>query len=437
MTDTKELEKPVYEFESLGPEPKRERSQGCCNLRLHSKLPQSQLLQDRQLKLSKSFVFENSAHGAAIFNMTAEAYCYSRIANPTVTVLETRMAALEGGEAALATSSGAAALLTTITALAQRGSNIVVASQISVSTSRLFQHRLKNLGISARIVVDGHAEHVSQAIDDETKFVFAESVPIDDLLATDIEALAVLAHSKGLPLVVDNTAGAGGFLIRPIDHGADVVVQDAGPWLSISGSSSAGIIVDSGKFDWAKSTRRFPQFFEPSPGFHGLKIWEKFKNKSFVAYARAAVMRDAGPCLNPFEAFQLIAGLETLAVRVERISSNAIVVAKWIEGIKDERHGGVVAVSYPGLSLPFKKRGHGGVLSVVLEDSEALQRLCSKTTLVSIGQSIGGSRTIIVPRYSSSDNARSDGKPQAWISVGLENQNDILKDLEHAFSDSG
>ncbi|KAK6580439.1 hypothetical protein PZA11_007461 [Diplocarpon coronariae] len=421
MADAKELEKPVYGFESLA---------------VHAGLSRKENeVEDAAIYASTSFVFENSAHGAAIFNMTAEAYCYSRIANPTVTVFETKMTALEGGEAALAASSGAAALFTTIAALAQRGSNIVVASRISDSTARLFQHRLSNLGISVRIVVGGSTEHVSQAIDDDTKCVFAESIPSDDLRVTDIEALAALAHSRGLPLVIDNTAGAAGFIIRPIDHGADIIVQDAGPWLSISGSSSAGIIIDSGKFDWAKSTRRFPQFFEPSPGFHGLKIWEKFKSSSFVVFARAAVMRDTGPCLNPFEAFQLSAGLETLAVRMERISGNAIAVAKYIEAIKNERRGGIVAVSYPGLSLSLTKRGYGGLVSVVFEDSDALQRFARKITLVSIGQSIGGSRTVIVPRDSSLDNARPDRKPQAWISVGLENINDIIKDLEQAFSD--
>lgn len=291
----------------------------------------------------KSFVFKDSAHGAAIFNMTAEAFCYSRIANPTTSVFEARMAALEGGEAALATATGSAALFTAVVTLAQRGSNIVVASSISESSTHTFKCRFPALGITCR---NSETEQIVQEIDNKTAFVFVESLPSDKLLISDIESIAAAAHSKGVPLVVDNTAGAGGCLIRPIDHGADIVIQDAAPWLSISGSNSVGIIVDSGKFDWSQCTERYPQFFEPSPGFHGLKIWDKFGKLSFVSYAKAAVMRDSGPCLNPFEAFQLISGLETLSVRLERISSNALALVEWIKERTCEKQ--FVEVSYPG-----------------------------------------------------------------------------------------
>ncbi|CZR65448.1 related to cystathionine beta-lyases/cystathionine gamma-synthases [Phialocephala subalpina] len=412
MAETTDSEKPVYKFESLG---------------VHAGLSR---------KENVSFVFENSAHGAAIFNMTAEAFCYSRIANPTVSVFEARMAALEGGEAALATSSGSAALFTTITALAQRGSNIVVASSVSESTAHILKHRLPPLGINARFVENGSIEKVGEAVDKDTKFVLAESISGDELFVSDIEALAEAAHSKGIPFIVDNTAGAGGFLIRPIDHGADIVIQDASPWISISGSNSAGIIIDSGKFDWSQSPERFPQFFEPSPGFHGLKIWEKFGKLSFISYARAAIMRDTGPCLNPFEAFQLIAGLETLSVRLERISSNSLKLAEWLRD--NER---VVAVRYPGLSkhatfrlnTKYLKRGYGGLLSVSLAGSpDILQRLPGKLKLVSLGQSIGGSRTIIVPQSGGS----SEANPTVWISVGLESIDDIIADLKQALPNS-
>ncbi|EKD17869.1 uncharacterized protein L3040_004407 [Drepanopeziza brunnea f. sp. 'multigermtubi'] len=415
MTETTgaDLEQPTYSFESLG---------------VHAGLSR---------KENKSFVFENSAHGAAIFNGTAEAFCYSRIGNPTTKVFETRVAALEGGEAALATSSGAAALFTTIISLAQHGSNIVVASSISDSWTHVFQHRLPTWGITAQLVSNDDIEQIVQAIDKDTKFVFAESIPTDNLQISDIEALATAAHSKGVPLVIDNTAGAGGYLIRPLDHGADIVIQDAGPWLSVSGSISAGIIVDSGRFDWSRSVERYPQFFDPSAGFHGLKFWEKFGNLSFITYARAAVMRDSGPCLNPFEAFQLISGLETLSVRLERISYNAFVLADWIDERKDTC--GIQRVLYPGLSHAtvaanrnYIKGGLGGLLSITLADMDVLPRLLRKVTLISLGQSIGGSKTVIVNQPTISTKA----PPKAWISVGLENIDDIIEDLAQATSDT-
>jgi len=212
----------------------------------------------------------------------------------------------------------------------------------------------------ARFVDGGNTNHVLQAIDEHTKAVFIESVSSTELLVSDTNALADVAHQAGVPLVVyvqaiavhsgiannpysDNTAGAGGFLLRPIDHGADIVIASAAEWLSISGSNSAGIIIDSGKFDWVKNQKRFPQFFEPSPGFHGSKLWDKFGNLSFVFYSRAAIMRDTGPCLNPFEAFQLLSGLETLSVRLEKISSDALLLAMTLED-----HATVAEVRYPG-----------------------------------------------------------------------------------------
>jgi O-acetylhomoserine/O-acetylserine sulfhydrylase len=286
---------------------------------------------------------------------------------------------LEHGEAALATSfvsspqlsrpqvteaecrSGQAALFITIAALAQAGSNIVVASSVSESSENQFRHRLPPLGITARFVESGLAGHVDKAINEHTKAVFMESMSSPELLVSDIEHLAAVAHKAGVPLVVyvqticctmnlanerysDNTAGAGGFLLRPIDHGADIVIASAAEWLSISGSNSAGIIIDSGKFDWVMNKSRFPQFFEPSPGFHGLRLFEKFGYLSFISFSRAAIMRDTGPCLNPFEAFQLLSGLETLSVRIERNSSNALKLAVWLESHK--RIGGV---GHPGL----------------------------------------------------------------------------------------
>lgn len=249
----------------------------------------------------------------------------------------------------------------TIMALAQAGNNIVVVSSVSESSEHQFRHRLPPLGITARFVESSLAEHVDNAIDELTKAIFVESVSSYGLVVSDIEHLAAVARKAGVPLVVyvqtiqcimclademysDNTAGAGGLILRPIDHGADIVIASAAEWLSISGSNSAGIIIDSGKFDWVINKSRFPQFFEPSPGFHGLRLFEKFGNLSFISFSRAAIMRDTGPCLNPFEAFRLLSGLETLSVRLERNSSNALQLAMWLE-----THMRIGGVGHPGL----------------------------------------------------------------------------------------
>ncbi|TVY54523.1 Sulfhydrylase FUB7 [Lachnellula cervina] len=372
----------------------------------------------------QSFVFNNSAHGAAIFGMAADAFCYSRIANPTVDVFEKRMAILENGAAALAAASGQAALFMTITALSQSGSNIVVASQVCEGTKNVFRYRLPRLGITVRFVESGDVDLVGQAIDGNTKGVFVESISSTDLLVSNIAALATVAHEAGVPLVVDNTAGAGGFLLRPLEHGADIIVESAAEWLSISGSNPAGIIIDSGKFNWVKNQDRFPQFFEQAPGFHGLKLWEKFGHLVFISFARIAVLRDMGPCLNPFEAFQLLAGLETLSVRLEKISSNAAKLAAWLE--LDER---VDVVRYPGLesnasyslSKKYCQRGYGGLLSIKLKSAKELVWIESK--VISFG-----ARTITVK-----DKAVHEDQTQEesiYISVGLENIDDIIADFQ-------
>ncbi|TVY39191.1 Homocysteine synthase, partial [Lachnellula occidentalis] len=368
----------------------------------------------------QSFVFDNSAHGAAIFGMTADAFCYSRIANPTVDVFEKRMATLEGGAAALAAASGQAALFMTITALAQAGDNIVIASQVCDVSKNIFRYRLPPLGITARFAESGDGELIRKAINEHTKGVLVESISSTDLLVSDIATLAVVAHGAGVPLIVDNTAGAGGFLLRPLDHGADIIVESAAEWLSISGSNAAGIIIDSGKFDWVKNQARFPQFFEHSPGFHGLRMWEKFGNLVFISFARIAVLRDMGPCLNPFEAFQLLAGLETLSVRLERISNNAAKLAAWL--VSDDR---VEEVRYPGLetntsyhlSKRYCQRGYGGLLSIKLKNTK--ESILTTSKVVSFGGSIGGSKTIVVKTDGLHEDQKQAGS--IYVSVGLEN----------------
>ncbi|TVY22394.1 Sulfhydrylase FUB7 [Lachnellula hyalina] len=386
-------------------------------------------VQDAPIYASTSFVFDNSAHGAAIFGMTADAFCYSRIANPTVDVFETRMAALENGAAALAAASGQAALFMTITALAQAGDNIVIASHACDVSKTIFKNRLPPFGITVRFVESGDVDCIRQAIDGNTKGVFVESISSTDLLVSDISTLAVVAHNAGVPLIVDNTAGAGGFLLRPLDHGADIIVESAAEWLGISGSNAAGVIIDSGKFDWVKNQARFPQFFEQAPGFHGLRLWEKFGNLVFISFARIAVLRDMGPCLNPFEAFQLLAGLETLSVRLERISSNAAKLATWLESdnrVEEVRYPGLQTNPSYNLSKKYCPRGYGGLLSIKLKSAKDL--VWTKSKVVSFGASIGGSKTIIVKREQPHEDQRQAGS--IYVSIGLENIDDIISDFK-------
>ncbi|TVY59662.1 Homocysteine synthase [Lachnellula suecica] len=421
MSNETEPKSPVFQFETSG---------------VHAGLTRADNnVKDAPIYASTSFVFNDSAQGAAIFNMTAEAFCYSRIANPTVDVFEKRMATLENGAAALVSSSGQSALFMTVTALAQTGENIVVASHLSDTSAQLFKYRLPPSKITARFVESGEIDLVRKAIDENTKAVFVESISSHGLLVADIAALAIVAHEAGVPLVVDNTAGAGGFLLRPIDHGADIVIASASEWLSISGSNSAGIIVDSGKFDWSKSRERFPQFFEPAAGFHGLNLWEKFGSTVFIAFTRIAILRDIGPCLNPFEAFQLLAGLETLSVRVERSSSNAAKLAAWLKTMNK-----VGEVQYPGLksnplyqlSEKYLKRGYGGLLSFTTKDGTKLSKQAfDQFKLVSVGRSIGGSRTVVIEGEREEAHA---GSNLIYVSLGLENIDDIIADFKLALS---
>jgi len=402
-------------------------------------------VKDIPIYASTSFVFNDSAHGAAIFSMNAEAFCYSRIGNPTVDVFEKRMAALEGGAAALATASGEAALFVTITALAQYGSNIVVASNTSEVSAHQFKYRFPPLGIATRFVGDGGLESVRSAIDQNTKAIFVECLSIDGLVVANIESLASIAHENGVPLIVDNTHGAGGYLVRPIDHGADIVVESAAPWVSISGHNQGGIIIDSGKFPWNQSQARFPLLFEPSPGFHGLKMWEKFGKLAFISFARVAVLRDIGPCLNPYEASMLLAGLETLSVRMEKISDSAWKLAAFLEQIEsvgEVRYIGLAPYSSNSLNLKYLTRGHGGLLYFTLKETSDYSAVRSRFKIVSIGHSIGGSRTLMI----TGPNALEEGGKtnetgetnksltRVYVSVGLENIDDLKEDFAQALS---
>jgi O-acetylhomoserine/O-acetylserine sulfhydrylase len=314
-----------------------------------------------------SFVFNDSAHASRLFGLKEFGNIYSRIMNPTVDVFEKRVAALEGGIAALAASSGQSAQFMLIAALAHQGDNIVSTSNLYGGTYNQFKAFLPRLGITTKFVTDDtNPKAFEDAIDDNTKAVYVETVGNPRYNIPDFEAIAKVAHAKGVPLVVDNTFGAGGFFCRPIDHGADIIVHSATKWIGGHGTTIGGVIVDSGKFDWAASAKRFPEMNDPAPGYHGLKFLDTFGPLALMIRLRVEVLRDLGSCMNPFAAQQLILGLETLSLRCERHAENAMKLAQWLE-----KSPHVSWVSYPGLeshkshtlAKKYLPRGAGGVLS--------------------------------------------------------------------------
>ncbi len=289
--------------------------------------------------------------------------------NPTTDVFEKRVAALEGGVGALATASGQAAQFLALSTLAQAGDNVVSTSYLYGGTYNQFKVTLPRLGIDVKLVEGDSPAAFEAAIDGRTKALYVESVGNPRFNVPDLRALAELAHGHGLPLVVDNTFGAAGYLCRPIEHGADVVVASATKWIGGHGTSIGGVIVDAGRFDWGNG--RFPLFTEPAPGYHGLRFWETFGpggpfgNVAFIIRARVEGLRDLGPSLSPFNAFLLLQGLETLSLRVQRHVDNALALARWLE-----RHPCVAWVNYPGLAghpshalaRRYLRHGFGGVL---------------------------------------------------------------------------
>lgn len=392
-----------------------------------------------------SYVFNDSAHGARLFGLQEAGNIYSRIMNPTVDVFEKRVAALEGGIAALAASSGQAAQFIAINTLAHSGDNIVSTSNLYGGTYNQFKVFLPRLGIKTKFVNGDKPEDIAAAIDEKTKAVYVESIGNPRYNVPDFEAIAKVAHDHGVPLVVDNTFGAGGYFVRPIDHGADIVVHSATKWIGGHGTTIGGVIVDAGTFDWGKHGDRFPQMVEPSDGYHGLKFWEAIGQATFITRARVEVLRDLGATLNPFAAQQLIIGLETLSLRAERHAQNALALAKHLE---NSPH--VAWVSYPGLkthashklATKYLQRGFGGVLSFgVKGDAEAGSKVVDGFKLISNLANVGDAKTLAIHPWSTTHEQLSDQEKidsgvtpdMIRISVGIEHIDDIIADFEQSF----
>ena len=389
-----------------------------------------------------SYVFPNSQNAADRFALRAEGNIYGRLTNSTEDVFEKRIAALEGGVAALAVASGAAAIDYTLQALAQNGGHIVAQKTIYGGTSNLLAHTLPAFGVQTTFVNAHDLAEVEAAIQDNTRAVYIETLGNPNADIPDIDAIAAIAHKHSIPLVIDNTFGTP-YLIRPIEHGADIVVHSATKFIGGHGTSLGGIIVDSGKFDW-KASGKFPAFSEPNPSYHGVCFAEAAGPAAFVTYVRAVILRDLGGCISPFNAWLLIQGLESLSLRIERHVANAQKIADFLEN-----HPKVAKVNYPSLSSsPYYKlaqkyfpKGTGSIFSFELKDGYAAARkFIDNADIFSDLANVGDSKSLLVHPASTTHQQLSEEAQRACgitpgtirISVGLENIEDLLAAVEKA-----
>ena len=399
-----------------------------------------------------SYVFKNTDHAANLFGLKEFGNIYTRIMNPTTDVFEKRIAALEGGVAALATSSGQAAQFLALNNILQAGDNFISSSFIYGGTYNQFKVAFKRLGIEVRFAEGDEVGAYESLIDKNTKAIYLETIGNPRLNIPDFEQFSALAKKYDLPLVVDNTFGAGGYLAQPIKHGANIVVESATKWIGGHGTSIGGVIVDGGNYNWGNG--KFPQFTEPSEGYHGLKFWEVFgegnplglPNIAFIIRARVEGLRDFGPSLSPFNSFLLLQGLETLSLRVQRHAENALSLASWLE-----RHPQVDFVYYPGLaSSPYNsiakkylKNGFGGVLQFGVKGGvENGKKFINALQLVSHLANVGDAKTLAIhPASTTHEQLSAEEQIQSGvlpnlirISVGIEHIEDIKADFEQAFA---
>lgn len=398
-----------------------------------------------------SFAFKNSEHGANLFALKEFGNIYTRIMNPTTDVFEKRVAALEGGVAALATGSGQAAQFIALNNILQAGDNFVSTSFLYGGTYNQFKVSFKRLGIDVRFAEGDKPEAFERLIDKNTKALYLETIGNPGFNIPDFEAIAALAKKHDLPLIVDNTFGAGGYLFRPLEHGAHVVVASATKWIGGHGTSIGGIIVDGGNYNWGNG--KFPQFTEPSEGYHGLKFWEVFgegnpiglPNIAFIIRARVEGLRDFGAALSPFNSFLFLQGLETLSLRVQRSVDNALALAQWLE-----KHPNVESVNYPGLesstyhklAKKYLRNGFGGVLSFTLKGTkEFAAKFVDNLKLVSHLANVGDAKTLIIQPAATTHQQLSDEEqitagvlPNLLrVSAGIEHIDDIKADFQQAF----
>jgi O-acetylhomoserine/O-acetylserine sulfhydrylase len=399
---------------------------------------------------TSSYVFDDAADGADLFALRKFGNIYTRLQNPTTDVFEKRMAALEGGISALATSSGQAAEFLALNNIVQAGDNFVATSHLYGGTYNQFKNQFKRLGVDVKFTANDEPETFEKLIDDKTKAIYIETIGNPDLNIPDFEAIAAVADKYDIPLIVDNTFGAGGYLFRPIEHGASIVVESATKWIGGHGTSLGGVIVDSGKFNWGNG--KFPAFTEPSESYHGLVFWDAFGadspfgNIAFNIRARVEGLRDWGCVISPFNSFLLLQGLETLSLRMERHVQNALELARWLQTLP-----AVEYVNYPGLennpyhemAKKYLKKGFGGVLAFKLKgDASMADKFINNLKLVSHLANVGDAKSLIIhPATTTHEQLSPEDKIAAGVfpgllrfSVGIENIVDIKADIEQALS---
>ena len=399
-----------------------------------------------------SYVFKNADHAANLFGLREFGNIYTRLMNPTTDVFEKRIAALEGGVAALATSSGQAAQFLALNNILQAGDNFISSSYVYGGTYNQFKVAFKRLGIEVRFAEGDDPLNFEKLIDEKTKAIYIETIGNPRLNIPDFKQFAALAQKHDLPLIVDNTFGAGGYLAQPIKHGANIVVESATKWIGGHGTSIGGVIVDGGNYNWGNG--KFPQFTEPAEGYHGLKFWDVFgegnplglPNIAFIIRARVEGLRDFGPSQSPFNSFLLLQGLETLSLRVQRHAENALALALWLES-----HPSVDFVWYPGLhnnpyhelAKTYLQNGFGGVLQFGIKGgAENGKKFINGLKLVSHLANVGDAKTLAIHPASTTHEQLSEEEQLKSgvlsnlirISVGIEHIEDIKTDFEQSFS---
>ncbi|BDD02742.1 O-acetylhomoserine aminocarboxypropyltransferase/cysteine synthase family protein [Aureibacter tunicatorum] len=399
---------------------------------------------------TSSYVFKDAQHGANLFALKEFGNIYTRLMNPTTDVFEKRIAALEGGVAALAVASGQAAQFIALNNIVSAGENIVSSSNLYGGTYNQFKVAFKRLGIDVKFTEDNEPETFEKLIDENTKAIYLETIGNPAFNVVDFEAIAEVAKKHDIPFVVDNTFGAGGYLFRPLEYGANIVTASATKWIGGHGTSIGGVIIDGGNYNWGNG--KYPQFSEPSEGYHGLNFWETFGSDSpfgniaFIIRARVEGLRDLGPALSPFNSFQLIQGLETLSLRMDRICENAIELAKWLE-----KHEAVDSVNYPGLessathenAKKYLKRGFGGVFTFKIKGGkEIAEQFVNNLKIVSHLANVGDAKSLIIHPASTTHQQLSDQEQLAAgvepttlrVSVGIEHIDDLKADFQQSFN---
>lgn len=389
-----------------------------------------------------SFVFNDADHAASLFGLQAFGNIYTRIGNPTNAVLEERVAALEGGTAALAVASGHAAQVIAFHTLLTPGDEFIAGRKLYGGSINQFSHAFKSFGWNVVWADNDDPASFERALTPKTKAIFIESIANPGGTVTDIEAIAAIARKAGVPLIVDNTL-ASPYLLKPIDHGADIVIHSATKFLGGHGNSIAGVLVDAGTFDWSRSGR-YPILSEPRPEYHGIKLHETFGNFAFAIAARVLGLRDLGPALSPFNAFMILTGIETLGLRVQRHSDNAKAVAEWLSAnpaVSWVSYAGLPGDRYHNLARKYTPKGAGAVFTFGLKGGyDAGVKLVSNVKLFSHLANVGDTRSLIIHPASTTHSQLSDAqKAQAGagvdvvrLSVGLEDKEDLIADLDQA-----